>query len=226
MSLAPRDQIARSWRDNAAAWTAVVRAARIESRRVATDGAILDAIRAHHPGRLLDVGCGEGWLCRTLGAEGVDCTGFDASPELIDAARAAGGARFEVADYGALEAFAPAWGRFDAIVCNFSLLDEVIAPLLQVLRQALQPQGRLLIQSVHPWSACGETPYRNGWRTESFASFGGAFATPMPWYFRTLSAWIDEINGAGLRLEQVQEPAHPDSGAPLSLLMTARSRRA
>ena len=35
---------------------------------------------------ILDVGCGEGWLARTLSSEGYNVTGVDASASLIDEA--------------------------------------------------------------------------------------------------------------------------------------------
>jgi len=44
-----RQQIERSWRANAAAWSDAVRGGRIESRRVATDRAMLEAIDARAP---------------------------------------------------------------------------------------------------------------------------------------------------------------------------------
>jgi hypothetical protein len=44
----------------------------------------------------------------------------------------------------------------------------------------------------------------------------------MPWYFRTLASWISELETAGLRVSWIAEPIHPDTGDPLSLLLTAR----
>lgn len=217
------DRLVASWTTNAAAWTAAVRSGAIESRRLATDAAILAAVRAVEPMRLLDVGCGEGWLCRALAADGVDCVGIDVSAPLVEAARAAGPGRYEVLAYDALGGAAATLGRFEAVVCNFALLDEDLAPMLGALRDLLAPQGRLLIQTVHPWSACGDAPYRDGWRLETFAGFGDqVFPEPMPWYFRTLSSWLAALDAAGYARTSLAEPAHPGSGRPLSLLLQAR----
>ncbi|MFV3305366.1 class I SAM-dependent methyltransferase [Pseudomonas sp. NY15181] len=212
-------RILHSWQANADAWTRAVREQRIESRRLVTDAAILSAVAAGPARRVLDIGCGEGWLCRALARRGSECVGVDASASLVEAARQSGGGRFEVMDYAGLITEGESLGRFDALVCNFALLDESIAPLLLALRELLEPAGRLLIQTVHPWSACGDEPYADGWRLETFAAFGEAFSAPMPWYFRTLESWLALLASSGWRVRQLREPRHPESGKPCSLLL-------
>ena len=224
---APRDRLIRSWTGNAAAWTAAVRDGRIESRRLATDAAILDALRALRPARVLDVGCGEGWLCRALAAHGIEAVGMDVSAPLVDAARAAGSGRFEVLPYAGLADAARRLGSFDALACNFALLEEDIVPMLRDLHALLAPGGHLVIQTVHPWTACGDEAYRDGWRLEDFAAFGDqAFPEPMPWYFRTLATWLANLDDAGYRVDRLREPAHPGTARPLSLLLEARAAAA
>ena len=85
----------------------------------------------------------------------------------------------------------------------------------------LAPGGALVIQTVHPWTAAGDEPYADGWRTETFDAFGAEFAEPMPWYFRTLESWVDALHGAGFRLAALREPVHPGTRPPVSLLMVA-----
>lgn len=219
----PRDRLIRSWTGNAAAWTQAVRNGRIQSRRLATDAAILDALLALRPARVLDVGCGEGWLCRALAAQHIEAVGIDVSAPLVDAARAAGSGRFEVLPYADLAGAAPHLGAFDALACNFALLEQDIVPMLRDLRRLLAPGGHLVIQTVHPWTACGDEPYRDAWRLEDFAAFGDqAFPEPMPWYFRTLSTWLADLGTAGFHVDRLREPAHPDTARPLSLLLECR----
>lgn len=210
-----------SWQANAAAWTATVRGGGIASRRLGTDAAILADLRARRPGRVLDLGCGEGWLCRALAAEGIAAVGVDAAPALVAEARAAGG-RFEVMDYATLAGAPPSLGRFDAIACNFALLDEDIVPLLRGLRALLAPGGALCVQTVHPWRTAAGTAYRDGWRLETFDGFGDQpFPEAMPWYFRTLARWLDDLSAAGWRLEALRETPDPEGGLPLSLRLVA-----
>jgi SAM-dependent methyltransferase len=217
-------QIRDSWETNAESWTTVVRAGAIASRRVATDAAIVDACAAHLPARVLDVGCGEGWLARALAERGAQVLGLDASAALVELARAAGSATYDVASYESLIADSSvAPGPWELIVCNFSLLGDPLAPTLGALASRLASNGWLLIQTVHPWIAMGDdAAYRDEWRLETFAGFGEHFAASMPWYFRTLGSWVAELGRAGLEVESLAEPCHPETGRPLSLLITAR----
>ena len=98
-------------------------------RRLGTDRAIREAVLARRPRRALDVGCGEGWLCRSLTEAGVDAVGIDASAPLVDAARAAGGGEYHQLGYRDLVAEPRRLGRFDAVACNFALLDESLDAL-------------------------------------------------------------------------------------------------
>ncbi|KAF1070573.1 MAG: Ubiquinone biosynthesis O-methyltransferase [Pseudomonas citronellolis] len=216
-------RIRDSWQHNAEAWTRIIREQRIDSRRLVTDAAMLQAVRTSGARRVLDIGCGEGWLCRALSAEGLECLGVDACAELIEAARAMGDWRFEVFDYGQLldAAAVERLGRFDALLCNFALLDEHLQPWLRGLHAYLRPDGQLIIQTLHPWSVAGEQGYVDGWRVETFEAFAGEFRAPMPWYFRTLASWLALLQAAGWRLVELREPRHADNGQVCSLLLSA-----
>ncbi|MFL5381062.1 MAG: class I SAM-dependent methyltransferase [Longimicrobiaceae bacterium] len=219
----PLVQIERSWRANAGAWTEAVRGGRIASRRLATDEAIVEAVMAHSPRRVLDLGCGEGWLARALAARGVEAVGVDASAPLVDAAHRAGGGAFHLCDYAALAEAGPErfGGAFDVVAANFALLGDPLDDALAGARELLSASGVLVIQTVHPWAARGDAPYRDGWRMERFAGFGDGFVEPMPWFHRTLQSWFAALARAGFRVDAVREPAHPHTGEPLSLLLVA-----
>ncbi len=218
-------RIRATWDANASAWTDAVRAGRIESRRVATDAAIVAACERHLPGPLLDVGCGEGWLLAALADRGHTALhGCDTSAALVAAVPARPGVTAETCTYEALVADASRCaGPWRTIVANFALLDEDVTPLLAALRARLAPDGVLLVQTVHPWAALGDARYASGWREETWSAFGGAFAEPMPWYYRTLADWMRALAAAGLVPAALEEPTHPASGRPLSLLLTCRA---
>jgi 2-polyprenyl-3-methyl-5-hydroxy-6-metoxy-1,4-benzoquinol methylase len=210
---------------NAGAWTAAVREQAIPSRRLATDAAIAAAcervIAGRSDVRALDVGCGEGWLTRTLATLGAHAAGMDVSAALIDTARAAGGGPdYACVSYEQLESDAEVLaGPYDLIVCNFSLLDDRVAGLLAALARRLPASGVILVQTVHPWAAVGDGPYVDGWRTETWGAFDKAFPAPMPWYFRTTGSWLAAARAAQLVVDRLEEPIHPESRKPLSLLL-------
>ena len=220
-----RVALLRSWNVNAHAWTTAVREQAIPSRRVATDAAIVAAcdrvIDGRRDVRVLDVGCGEGWLARALMKLGALVTGIDASAPLIDTARAAGGgADYACVAYEQLERDASVLaGPYDLIVCNFALLDDRVVPLLAALSRRLPASGVILVQTVHPWAAVGDGPYEDGWRTETWSAFGSSFPTHMPWYFRTTGSWLTAVRDARLVVDRLDEPLHPETRKPLSLLL-------
>lgn len=207
-------QLRRSWIANADSWTSAVRDRKIESRRLATDAAILEAVLDQHPQTVLDLGCGEGWLARALAGHGIAVTGVDASPALIEAARERGGGEFHVKAYDELAGL----GAFDVIVANFALFDEHMQPLLSSLRGMTK---RLVIQTMHP--AVIDPPYEDGWRVETFAAMEGEWPEPMPWFRRTLGSWVRLLRESGFTLEEIREPLHPERKQPLSIVFVLAS---
>lgn len=215
----PDRRIIESWGCNAEPWIRAVRAREIESRRLATDQAILDAVLGRNPRSVLDVGCGEGWLTRRLSEAGVETLGVDIVPELIDAAREAGGGHYRVVSYeeivaGALDV------SVDVAVCNFSLIGgSVVDDLVASVPAMLNRGGSLIVQTLHPSIACGELPYVDGWREGSWAGFSDNFVDPAPWYFRTTESWVALLRSAGFEPVETREPMHPESRQPASLIL-------
>ncbi|MFL6246402.1 MAG: class I SAM-dependent methyltransferase [Thermoanaerobaculia bacterium] len=205
------NRLRRSWDANARSWTEAVRNESIESRRLVTNAAIVETVRAYGGRRVLDLGCGEGWLARALAAHGHDVTGIDASAALIAEARALGSGEFFEMSYDQLAIDA----RFDTIVANFSLLDDRTEQVLTRLRPLVD--GHLIIQTTHPLFLGGGI-YADGWRTETFSNLPGEWREPMPWYFRTLGSWIRVLTGSGYRIVEVREPLYPDKGVPASII--------
>lgn len=219
----PTTQLLDSWQHNAKAWIEAVRSGSIASRRQVTDQAILLAILGCQPERVLDLGCGEGWLLRALEGRGIEAVGVDGDRTLVESARAAGSTQVHLASYTQLISAEVEIGRDYSVICaNFALLHQDIIPLLAALAPLLAPDGALVIQTLHPWSAAAGN-YQDGWRVESFAGFEGNWE-PMPWYFRTLSSWLAALGMAGFNLCALQEPQHPQSPVPQSLLLIAQPK--
>jgi 2-polyprenyl-3-methyl-5-hydroxy-6-metoxy-1,4-benzoquinol methylase len=218
--------IIRSWHQNAEPWSEAIRTGSIVSRKLATDRAIVEAVARVAPGRVLDVGCGEGWLARRLTELGIEVVGVDAVAALVRrAARGAG--EFYVQDYASL-----ANGDFhcrpcDAAVCNFSLLGSVsVESMLAALPGYLRGRGHLIIQTLHPLAACGDLPYEDGWRDGTWQGFSSDFKDPAPWYFRTLESWLRMLRRCGFELLDFREPTIPGSSTPMSVLFTCQTLEA
>jgi 2-polyprenyl-3-methyl-5-hydroxy-6-metoxy-1,4-benzoquinol methylase len=214
-------RILDSWARNAEPWTEAVRENRIESRKLVTNSAIVDAVLSRSPRDILDIGCGEGWLVRALAEHGINGIGVDAVPALIDQAARAGGGDFRVVSYeeiaaGLLDV------SVDAVIANFSLIGkESVEGVIRRAPSLLEKGGALIIQTLHPLVATGDQPYEDGWRHGSWAGFSCSFSDPAPWYFRTVETWKDLIAKCGFGSTEVREPLHPATGKPASIIFIA-----
>ncbi|HEX3604077.1 MAG TPA: class I SAM-dependent methyltransferase [Steroidobacteraceae bacterium] len=240
-------EIIRSWHSNAAPWSEAIRTSSIASRKLVTDQAIIDAVAsvlgaASAGPRVLDIGCGEGWLARALSALGMSVTGVDIVPDLIARAVASsdsqlgnapcvatspGSAAFYVQDYASIASRRWPGGRFDAALCNFSLLGgESVDSLLAALPFYLTEPGYLIIQTLHPVAACAAQPYQDGWREGNWQGFSGEFSNPAPWYFRTLESWTALLERCGFDILECREPKAPEAVTASSVIWIGKRRRA
>lgn len=216
----PETRILESWHDNARPWARAVGERQIGSREAVTNQAIVDAVQDAKPRTLIDIGCGEGWLCRALTSTGIECLGVDAIPQLLDVARRGGG-QFRQCHYEDLASM-QFTQRFDCAVSNFALLgDSSTAAVFKAVPALLANDGRFIVQTLHPETACGELPYEDGWREGSWVGFSQDFSNPAPWYFRTLESWEALFPRFGLTLLERREPRNPHSGDKQSLILIA-----
>ena len=213
--------ILRSWALNAKNWIQTIDDEKIESRKLATNRAIVEAILHYRPQKVLDLGCGEGWLTRELIAHGMEAAGADGTAALVEDARQKGPGQFQVRTYEEVIAGQPLEGEpFGAIAINFGLFGEQgTEALLAALKSRLPPGGLLFIQTLHPFGLAEKgRPYTNHWEANSWDGLEGGYCEPHHWYFRTVGGWVGLFAALGLAIRELQEPLHPDTGKPLSLL--------
>ncbi|MBG1262563.1 class I SAM-dependent methyltransferase [Nostoc commune] len=213
-------RILDSWQMNALLWVQAIRQQQIYSRAIATDAAILKAVSQLNPQTFLDIGCGEGWLSRQLFSLGIDGWGVDFCADLIDAARHSGDSRFIVCSYWDLasQRFSTI-SYFSCFICNFSILGEcALDEIAKAGHSLLESKGKIIIQTLHPIIACGDSTYSNGWRETSWQTLSDKPFHPTPWYFRTLESWINEFHALKYRLLNLYEPCDPKTNKPISII--------
>ncbi|MGM8215093.1 class I SAM-dependent methyltransferase [Bacillaceae bacterium W0354] len=120
--MSKNSRIIESWNANAEAWIQTVQNKKIESREKTTNEAIINAISDYQPHNMLDMGCGEGWLCRAIYEKGIRTVGIDGSQQLIDEANKYDGTYYCLTYEQFKENPRFLNEMFDVIVFNFSLL--------------------------------------------------------------------------------------------------------
>lgn len=219
------EKIVESWKRNVHPWVTAIREGEIASRVLTTNKAVLSAVMDCAPRKVLDVGCGEGWLVRELANSGIDALGIDAIPGFIDFAKKEGGGRFKVLAYEDVSAKALK-EKFDLVVCNFSLLGkESVENLFQQFPSILEKGGTLVVQTIHPVAGVGKSKYEDGWREGSWAGFSKSFSDPAPWYFRTMTTWENLFETNGFMLGRVSEPINRQSKKAASIVFVGKLAR-
>jgi SAM-dependent methyltransferase len=220
------------WQASADAWIADQGEHGDFARRYVLDPVMLPRALARSPGNALDVGCGEGRFCRLLRHHGVDVTGIDPTPALIDAARASDAkGKYLEGEAGHLP-FGD--GMFDLVVSYLSLIDiPDIGAAIPEMARVLKPGGALLIANLNSFNtACVDT----GWVKDNS---GQRLHYPIDNYLEERSMWIEyrgirvvnhhrplstymrALLDAGLRLVYFDEPV-PSADASASRVRTYR----
>ena len=212
--------IIASWKANALNWIKVIEENGIESRRLATNSAIIDAVCKFSPLVVLDIGCGEGWLAKELRERGIAIMGVDVIPELVAKAQQKAVGNFWVASYEDIAAGKIIFPRpADVIVINFALIaKDSTEKLLPSLPQLLAPGGKLVIQTLHPHHRWEINDYITGWKEGSWDGLGDKFTQPYKWYFRTQEDWLELLARTGFGNIKITEVFHPYTVKPLSVI--------
>jgi SAM-dependent methyltransferase len=185
------------------------------------------------PGALtVDIGCGEGRLSRHLTGLGHHVIGIDASPTMIEAARAEDPA----GDYRCANAAALplADASCDLAVAFMSLQDvDDIATAIAEIHRVLVEGAPACIALVHPLNSAGTfldedsaaSPFviRGSYLDElTYTEAVSRSGLEMTFHtrHRPLEAYSRALEAAGLSIEAIREPAVPSAG-----LLSERSKR-
>jgi len=165
--------------------------------------------------RVLDAGCGEGYLSRILAARGARVTGIDLSPRLVELARrrdSEGDVTYRVAD---LSAPLPEYAlHFDAVASYMVLNDvEDHRGFAATVAAVLKPGGRAVLAFNNPYAyvirkRLGAAYFQSGTSHPCGLARAGVGVS---FYHRTLGEYVDAFIGAGLQLTTLLDVDHPSS---------------
>ncbi|MEM9647005.1 MAG: methyltransferase domain-containing protein [Bacteroidota bacterium] len=219
------DKIISSWEQNASEWIKVMQENSIASRKF-TNAAIVEAIGKLNSNKLVDIGCGEGWLTRKIGGLGIEAVGLDAIEDLILEAQKQGSETYRVFTFEDIIADKTIpGGLFDCAVFNFCLyLKDGLPILLQNTLGQLSSNGSILIQTLHPYFLLqNEIPYVSQWLNDSWKGLPGNFKDGHAWYARTFEDWITvlgQLPNSKFFIEEVLN----DEQKPVSLIIKIQKR--
>jgi trans-aconitate methyltransferase len=173
----------------------------------ALGGAAVDLL-APQPGELIvDLGCGDGVLTRKIMEAGARVIGLDASPEMVEAARARGVDAF-VADAQALDLTAQAFrfGQFDGAFSN-AALHWMLEPLAVAtgVYAVLRPGGRF----VGEMGGAGNLAAMRQALREVVTAAGYALPSADPQWYATALDFVHLYEAAGftdVRAELIERP--------------------
>lgn len=220
-----------TWVKNADLWIETIGQFKIPSREF-TNPAIINCIIKHVQKSVLDIGCGEGWLGRSLCKEGFHVFGLDGTPALIDSAIAKSkNNNFAVVTFQEMVNWSNLKtqsslldriqvGQYKGAILNFCLYEkEGVSELLLALKKLISLNGKIIIQTIHPSSmATLGLTYKSQWVEDSWKGLSGNFTDGHPWYFRTLDDWMQVFESSDLQVEKIYEPTGSDSNQPVSLI--------
>jgi len=111
---------------------------------------VLKSLPNHKRLRVLDLGCGQGYLCHLIAQQGNEAVGVDVSPSTIEKARTSfPECKFIVANIYELP-FDQLENNFDVII-SIEVIEHLFFPreLLRAANRCLGPQGRFIISAPY-----------------------------------------------------------------------------
>jgi trans-aconitate methyltransferase len=167
----------------------------------ALGAAVLELLDARRGERILDLGCGDGVLTDRIVAAGAEVLGVDASPAMVDAARARG-LDARVLDGGELRFD----GEFDAVFSNAALhwMTDPDA-VIRGVQRALRPGGRFVAEmGGHGCVAAVVVAL-----VAVLARHGVDGAARVPWYFPTVADYGARLESAGFVVDSIRLVPRP-----------------
>lgn len=212
-------KVLKSWDENADEWIKIIDSQKIQSR-IITNSAIIEFLSQLPSSRILDCGCGEGCLTRSMSEIGKKSVGVDATLTLIEHARTKGPENYYQMSYDEIsQGKEIPESPFDAVVFNFCLYQkEGMDLLLNNVKRAIGIKGHIVIQTIHPFFLMDrKLGYASQWIANAWEGLPGNFTNGHEWYARTFEDWSSVFSESGLQLIKIKETRTNES-VPLSVI--------
>jgi SAM-dependent methyltransferase len=161
--------------------------------------------------RVLDAGCGEGYLARVLAACGARVTGIDISPRLVEQAREKspdGAIAYRVADLSHPQPELA--GSFD-VVASYLVLNDVPDYLgfARTIGGVLSPGGRAVLAFNNPYYGFLSRHVNDYFDSGRVSPYRGLWSAGIKvyYYHRTMEEYLDAFLSSGLRLTKLADLA-------------------
>ena len=212
----------REWNKNADFWIKIIRENLDPYRLDVTNKAILNLLKGEKNLKILDAGCGEGYLSRLLAKKGHKVWAIDFCPKLIEAAKELGRKKLFRIKYflGDFRKTNFPNSFFDVILSH-QTINEISNPEMafKEFSRILRKKGRAILLFLHPYfeinpEALKNTPFslayfkknkikKNYYLVSGIKSPSSYFYLHLP-----LSEWIGLLTKSGFLIKRVEEP-HP-----------------
>ena len=183
---------------------------------VMEEPALLEELGSVEGLRVVDLGCGDAALGRTLLSAG--CARYlaiDGSERMVAAARETLRGTAGEVERGDIEDFAAPPGAFDLVVSRMALhYVEDIGSVLAACHAVLAPGGRIAFTVVHPVitshdARASTQELRAEWVVDDYFAGGPReldwLGAAVVWHHRTIEDYLNALQGAGFALTALRE---------------------
>jgi len=227
--------LAAEWDARAQDWDMQVGESGDDNRRQNSDPVLRRMLGDVTGKRVLDAGCGTGYLSRQLTRQGARVIGVDISPEMIAIARekaSAQGLSVEHCVDSVSELGSVPDRSVDAVVSNYVLMDlPDLEGAARSIARVLSPGGVAVLVFSHPCfpqahgtvtdAANGAVRYEWPFGYYSAQRRVDApwrhFKDPFTWWHRPLSHYCRVFRAAALGIEEIDEPSGDGQHRPYSI---------
>lgn len=226
MSETERNEARDFWNRVAGDWRVQVGDEGDENRRLNSDPVLWSFAGDVAGRRVLDAGCGTGYLSRKLQARGARVTGVDLSERMIEIARVADpGGDFRVDSCAGLLTLGDR--EFDLVISNYVLMDTPdLEQTLGAFHRVLKPSGAAVVIVSHPCFPQGRARVAADGTTVSYEwpepyfeprrrtdPPWGHFTSDFLWWHRPLSDYWKAFVAAGFTIDEFDEPGRTRAAA-------------